>query len=65
MDSKDERLIQLDNLFQFAPPTQLRRSITRVFFGFLIHGTEELPGDFNRTAEDFYFLIDFLEEMEN
>jgi hypothetical protein len=53
---------ELDELFTFAPPDELRRSVNQVYFSYLIH-TEVLPQDYKKTMEDFYFLIDFLEKV--
>jgi hypothetical protein len=58
----DNQIInELDDLFTFAPPDELRRSINQVYFSYLIH-TDVLPQDYKKTTEDIYFLIDFLEK---
>jgi hypothetical protein len=58
-------LKKLEDLFEFAPPTSLRKSLSHVFFNYLLNNHQHgLPEDFNRIANDFYFLLDFLEEVE-
>ncbi|MEO9802355.1 MAG: hypothetical protein ABJF04_03870 [Reichenbachiella sp.] len=64
MNIKNEHINLLENLFQFTPPTQLRQSLTYVFFNYLSNAKTGLPNNFDRISEDFYFLIDFLEEVE-
>lgn len=55
---------RLKTLFEFAPPDSLRKSLIEVFFSFLLHNRQHFPADFERITEDFYFLIDFLELIE-
>lgn len=60
----DEKIIKaLEDLFLFAPPASLRRSINEVFYSYLIHN-KTLPKNFETIAEDFYFLVDFLEKAD-
>lgn len=58
---------ELDDLFLFVPPAQLRRSVTKVFFSFLTHpkglaSDTGLPHDFVEIVEDVWFLLNFLEQ---
>ena len=55
---------ELDELFLFAPPNQLRQSITQVFFSFLTNSKTDLPNNFEQVAEDIYFLLNFLEQAD-
>lgn len=55
---------QLQELFEMTEAQTLRRSLTHVFFNFLLHNKDSLPQDFNTIAEDFYFLIRFLDQAE-
>jgi hypothetical protein len=56
---------ELELLFQFVPPQQLRKRITEIWFHYLMHTeTHALPADFSEMAEDLYFLISFLEKMK-
>lgn len=55
---------QLQELFEMTEAQSLRRSLTHVFFNFLLHNKDTLPSDFNTIAEDFYFLIRFLDQTE-
>jgi hypothetical protein len=57
-------LKKLEDLFEFAPPRSIRKSLSHVFFNYLVNNHHSLPVDFDRMAEDFYFLMDFLEEVE-
>lgn len=60
----DKKIIKgLEDLFSFAPPDTLRRSINQVFYSYLIHN-KTLPEDFETIAEDFYLLVDFLEKAD-
>ena len=56
---------KLEELFDFVPPKQLRQSVTQVFFGYLFNMKKELPENFERISEDIYFLLTFLEQVEN
>ena len=56
---------ELEALFDFVPPKQLRQSVTQVFFGYLFNMKKELPENFERISEDIYFLLTFLEQVEN
>lgn len=56
---------KLEELFDFAPPKQLRQSITQIFFGFLSNQKEELPENFERISEDIHFLLNFLEQADS
>ena len=55
---------KLQELFEMTEAQSLRRSLTHVFFNFLLDNKDTLPPDFNTIAEDFYFLIRFLEQAE-
>lgn len=57
---KTEIVQKLETLFYVAPPCKLRRSINAVFFHYLTN-KEEMPQNFAVIAEDFYFLLDFLD----
>jgi hypothetical protein len=60
----DKKIIKgLEDLFLFAPPDTLRRSVNQVFYSYLIHN-KTLPEDFETIAEDFYLLVDFLEKAD-
>lgn len=60
----DKKIVKgLEDLFLFAPPDTLRRSVNQVFYSYLIHN-KTLPEDFETIAEDFYLLVDFLEKAD-
>lgn len=65
-NSPDEELAQeLKNLFEIAPPSYLRKSLTDIFFSYLANTD---PKDYNpgikEIATDFHFLLKFLEKAE-
>jgi hypothetical protein len=55
----------LEELFEYVPPDQLRRSIREIFSRYLqtVNNDTDLE-KFKSLAEDFYFLDKFLEKME-
>jgi hypothetical protein len=55
---------QVNDLLDFAPPRSLRQSLNLVFFNYLWHNHQALPANFDKIAEDFYFLLDFLEKVD-
>ena len=62
-ESEQRILSELKSMFEFAPPAHLRRSIEDLFFIYLsideeIHINKQL-------TEHVYFLINFLNEVEN
>jgi len=60
----DKKIIEgLEDLFSFAPPDTLRKSVNQVFYSYLIQN-KTLPEDFKTIAEDFYLLVDFLEKAD-
>jgi hypothetical protein len=62
-DSK--RTVHLNKLLLFAPPTELRRSIQKTLFSYLSEfGTDPIPVDYLQVVENHFFLIDFLDKLE-
>lgn len=53
----------LEDLFAFASPEMLRKSVNNLFYSFIISG-KTLPEDYKSTAEDILLLILFLEKAE-
>ncbi len=61
----DKKVMEsLEELFEFADPDSLRRSLNHVFFNFLLNNKDALPEDFDTITEDFYFLINFLDKVD-
>lgn len=56
---------ELEALFSFAPPVQLRQSITQIFFSFLINYETGLSNNFKQVVGDIQFLLNFLEKVDN
>jgi hypothetical protein len=62
---KQRLLEETENLFEFAPPRQLRKSLHEVYAFYLQEiDITMMDPDFNRIAEDFYSLYKFLEKVE-
>ena len=53
----------LDQLFSFVPPNDLRKSVIKVFFPSLSN-FDVLPDDFQKASEDIQHLIEFLDKAE-
>lgn len=54
---------ELELLFQFVPPSKLRKRIDFLFYNYIMdNSTDDLPEDFQEISEDVYFLIRFLEK---
>lgn len=61
----DKTLIaSLEELLDFAEPDSLRRSLQQVYFNFLLHHKDCLPANFTTLTEDVYFMIQFLDRVE-
>ena len=60
-----KELEHLQRLLLFTPPTELRRSIQKTLFSYLLEfGTEAIPVDYVQVVENHFFLIDFLDKLE-
>lgn len=55
---------QVSDLFFFATPSQLRKSVHQVFFNYLNQKELVRSENFQEIASDFYFLINFLQAAE-
>jgi len=56
---------EVKTLFEFASPSSLRKSVSDVFFGYLMKTDKTLlPDNFDTITADLYFLIDFLNKAE-
>lgn len=64
-DKKSVMTDQLLELFEFADPNSLRRSIHFILFNYLNQKDLVLPENFDIIIEDFYFLIKFLQDSED
>jgi hypothetical protein len=49
---------ELEELFEFVPPDELRKSIQEIYFSY-IDGTPDLHRDFKEISSNIYFLIKF------
>lgn len=57
---------ELKSLFEFSPPGRLRQSVTDILLSYLSTTKPEFyEEDIDEIATDFYFLIKFLESVEN
>jgi hypothetical protein len=59
-----ELFTELETLFAFAPPAELRKSLCRVYFQYILHTEEQRPATVKNISEDIYLLISFLEKAE-
>lgn len=63
--TKKATLEQLSNeLFEFTSPNSIKRSIHYVLFHYLSQSDLILPDNFASIIQDFYFLINFLQDAE-
>lgn len=58
-----ELISQLETLFSAAPPQQLRKSLNKVLFRYLMCDDNLYP-DQKEVITDFYLLMEFLEKAE-
>lgn len=54
----------LEELFSFVPPGNLKKSVNELFYSFLINN-DVLPENYKEIAEDILLLIRFLEKAED
>ena len=59
MDSSTAQGLKV--LFDFVPPQELRKSLTKLFFNAL-DTMDEIPEDFHKVAQDTHALIRFLDK---
>ncbi|GHN00606.1 hypothetical protein WSM22_20950 [Cytophagales bacterium WSM2-2] len=55
---------ELKRLFIFAPPESLQRNLIYVLMDFLQKDKEDLPDNFKDISMDFFYLITFLQKVE-
>ena len=60
----NQELVRLfDNRLDFAPVPELRQTLIEVYHKYIINEHKILPDDFDKTAANMYFLIDFLNDV--
>jgi hypothetical protein len=58
-------LEELENLFEMSPPGFLKNSLSEIFFSYLVNtDPQDYDPVINEIAENFHFLIKFLEKAE-
>lgn len=57
-------LTELENLFEFCPPQELRKTLNRLFIVYVMNNHNVLPVDFDEMSENVFLLNDFLESVE-
>lgn len=63
-ESEQKMLAELKDLFQFVSPRTLRRNLVDLYFLYMSSAEEpDLPNQKN-FATNFYYLINFLNEMD-
>jgi hypothetical protein len=60
---EDKTLATCEELFSFAPPEQLHKTIHELFFSWITE-TPTLPENYKQASEDIYFLLEFLDRMK-
>ena len=50
----------LDNLFDSAPPQELRENLLEIYHTYLVHAHHTLPLDFEKLARNMYLLTNCL-----
>ena len=56
---------ELETLFQFVPPKKLRNRVNMVFLEYLSKTQlSDIPENLNEIAEDFLFLLRFLDKAQ-
>lgn len=50
----------LDNLFDSAPPQELRENLLEIYHTYLVHAHHTLPLDFEKMARNMYLLTNCL-----
>ena len=63
-ESEQKMLTELKNLFEIVPPSRIRRNLEDLFFLYLISDEDPQLPDRKNFITNFYFLINFLNEME-
>jgi hypothetical protein len=57
------QLTAIQELFSFVPPKQLHKTITELFYTWLVE-SPSLPENYKQMTEDVVFLLNFLEDEE-
>lgn len=55
---------ELDNLIEFVPVNRLSRNLRDLLLLYLAKDEDGLPTEFNEFPTDFYFLLQFLDIIE-
>ena len=64
-EEQNYKLEQLETLLQFTTASRLRRSVQTTLFAYLMDMDEKIiPIRFKETIEDHYYLIEFLEKLD-
>ena len=61
----EEIIYQLDCLFDFVSPHDLREYLLEIYHTYIIRENERLPTDFSRMAESIQILFEVLKFIEN
>ncbi len=67
MDSVNQQKLisEIESLFTFASPSSLRKSITFIYHDYISRNSDILPSNFKVIAGDMFYLIEFLEKVED
>jgi hypothetical protein len=56
----EEVIQQLDHILDFSPPEEYRNTLIEIYHTYICREHDSLPCQFDRMADQMYFLIDFL-----
>ena len=64
--SDEQALKHLKILMEFTNPSQLRKSLLSTLFAYLLQeDAEGIDANYKTVVEDYFYLIDFLDKLEN
>lgn len=65
-ENQKNRTEHLERLLQFVSPNELRKSVQRTLFAYLLEQDGKgLDSNFKETIENHFFLIDFLDKLDS
>ncbi|WP_017730613.1 hypothetical protein [Nafulsella turpanensis] len=59
-----EAVEKFNQLISFSPPLELRENLLEVYLTYIIFAQEAPPLNFDRIAENMYWLIQFFRQVE-
>lgn len=59
-----DMIYQLESLFEFAPPDELREHLIDIYHHYIIHEHEHLPLNFKRVSQSMQVLFELLKSLD-